>query len=43
MTSLANAPSVLTNVDLVVSEKTAIEDQSVERFTITAEVVEGKI
>ena len=42
MTNLANAPNLLTNVDLVVSEKTTIEDQSVERFTITAEVVEGK-
>jgi hypothetical protein len=29
-------------VDLVISEKTVIENQSVEKFTITAEVVTGK-
>jgi hypothetical protein len=27
---------------LVVSEKTAVEDVPVEKFTITAEIVEGK-
>jgi type IV pilus assembly protein PilN len=42
MTSLGNAANQLKNVDLVVSEKTTIEDQSLEKFTITAEVVEGK-
>ena len=42
MTNLSHAPNILKNVDLVVSEKTVIEDQSVERFTITAEIVEGK-
>ena len=42
MTNLGNAPNLLTNVDLVVSEKTTIEGQSAEKFTITAEIVEGK-
>jgi type IV pilus assembly protein PilN len=42
MTNLGNAPNLLTSVDLVVSEKITIEGQSAERFTITAEVVEGK-
>ncbi len=42
MTNLSHAPNLLKNVDLVVSEKTTIENQSVEKFTITAEVVEGK-
>jgi len=42
MTSLGKATTLLRNVDLVVSEKTTIEDQSVEKFTITAEIIEGK-
>jgi len=42
MTNLGKAPDLLKNVDLVVSEKTVIENQSVEKFTITAEVVTGK-
>jgi type IV pilus assembly protein PilN len=42
MTNLGNAAHLLRNVDLVVSEKTTIEDHSVEKFTITAEVVESK-
>jgi type IV pilus assembly protein PilN len=42
MTNLSHAPNLLKNVDLVVSEKTTIENQSVEKFTITAEIVEGK-
>jgi type IV pilus assembly protein PilN len=42
MTSLGKASNVLKSVDLVVSEKTTVENQSVEKFTITAEVVEGK-
>src|SRR5574337_660917 len=43
MTSLGKASALFKNVDLVVSEKTTIEGTAVERFTITAEVVEGKI
>ncbi|HSD51557.1 MAG TPA: PilN domain-containing protein [Candidatus Methylomirabilis sp.] len=43
MTNLGNASNLLTNVDLVISEKTTVEDVPVERFTITAEVKEGKI
>lgn len=43
MTNLGKASTLLTNVDLVISEKTTVEDVPVERFTITAEVTEGKI
>ncbi|MGE5850565.1 MAG: PilN domain-containing protein [Candidatus Methylomirabilota bacterium] len=43
MTNLGKASNLLTNVDLVISEKTMVEDVPVERFTITAEVTEGKI
>ncbi len=43
MTNLGKASNLLTNVDLVISEKTTVEDVPVERFTITAEVTEGKI
>jgi len=42
MTNLGAASNLLSSVDLVVSEKTTVENVSVERFTITAEVVEGK-
>ena len=42
MTNLGNATNLLKNVDLVVSEKTTVEQQSVEKFTITAEIVEEK-
>lgn len=42
MTSLSKDSGVLSNVDLVVSEKTTVADVPVERFTITAEVVERK-
>jgi Tfp pilus assembly protein PilN len=43
MTNLGKAGNLLANVDLVISEKTSIEDVPMERFTITAEVVEGKL
>lgn len=42
MTNLGKETNLLKNVDLVVSEKTTIEGQSVEKFTITAEIVERK-
>ncbi len=42
MTNLGNASKLLTNVDLVIAEKTKVEEVPVERFTITAEVIEGK-
>ena len=42
MTNLGKASNLLSSVDLVVSEKTAVENVPVERFTITADVVEGK-
>lgn len=42
MTNLGKASTLLSSVDLVVSEKTTVADVAVERFTITAEVVEGK-
>lgn len=42
LTNLGKASKLLANVDLVVSEKITIENQSLERFTITAEVVETK-
>jgi type IV pilus assembly protein PilN len=42
MTNLSRAPDLLKNVDLIVSEKTLIENQSVEKFTISAEIVAGK-
>ncbi len=43
MTNLSKASKLLTNVDLVISEKINVEDVPVERFTITAEVTEGKV
>ena len=43
MTNLGKAGNLLTNVDLVISEKTSIEDVPMERFTITADVIEGKL
>ena len=43
MTNLSNASSVLANVDLVESAKTAVEQVPVERFSITAEVKEPKV
>ncbi|HEX9899633.1 MAG TPA: PilN domain-containing protein [Candidatus Methylomirabilis sp.] len=43
MTNLSKAGKLLTNVDLVIAEKTTIEDVPMERFTITAEVIEGKL
>ena len=43
MINLGKASNLLTNVDLVISEKTTIEDVPMERFTITAEVNEGKL
>ncbi len=42
MTNLGKASNLLSSVDLVVSEKTTVGDVGVERFTITAELVEGK-
>lgn len=42
MTNLAKASDLLSNVDLVVSEKTQVERVPVEKFTITMEVKEGK-
>ena len=42
MTNLGKASKLLTNVDLVIAEKTTVEEVPVERFTITAEVIEGK-
>jgi type IV pilus assembly protein PilN len=42
MTNLGNAANLLKNVDLVIAEKTTIEDRPMEKFTITAEVVERK-
>jgi type IV pilus assembly protein PilN len=42
MTSLGRATDVLSSVDLVVSEKTTVEQAPVEKFTIVAEVKEGK-
>ena len=43
MTNLGKAGTFLANVDLVISEKTTIEDVPMERFTITAEVIEAKL
>ena len=42
LTNLGTMSKLFTNVDLVQSEKITIENQSVERFNITAEVVETK-
>jgi type IV pilus assembly protein PilN len=42
LTNLATGSKLLANVDLVQSEKITIENQSVERFSITADVVETK-
>jgi len=43
MTNLGKTGTRLSNVDLVISEKITIEDVPMERFTITAEVLEGKL
>jgi Tfp pilus assembly protein PilN len=43
MTNLSKASRLLSNVDLVISEKILVEEVPVERFTITAEVTEGRI
>lgn len=43
MTNLGKASKLMTNVDLVIAEKTTVEDVSMERFTITAEVIEAKL
>jgi type IV pilus assembly protein PilN len=42
MTNLGQAPALIGNVDLVVSEKTLIEQVPVEKFTVTMEVKDGK-
>ena len=42
MTNLGNATPLISNVDLVVSEKTVVEQVPVERFSITMEVKDSK-
>ncbi len=42
MTNLSREDTVLSNVDLVISEKTAVQQVPVERFSITMEVKEKK-
>ncbi len=42
MTNLGKASDLVSNVDLVISEKATIEEVAVERFIITMEVKEGK-
>jgi len=42
MTNLGNAAPLISNVDLVVSEKAIVEQVPVERFSITMEVKDGK-
>jgi type IV pilus assembly protein PilN len=42
MTNLGQASTLISSVDLVVSEKTLVEQVPVERFTITMEVKDGK-
>jgi type IV pilus assembly protein PilN len=42
MTNLGKASNLLSSVDLVIAEKTTVENVAVERFTITMDVVEGK-
>ncbi len=42
MTNLGKASDVISNVDLVVSEKTTVEQVPVERFTVTMDVKEKK-
>ncbi len=42
MTNLKGASDVISNVDLVVSEKAVVEQVPVERFSITMEVKDGK-
>jgi Tfp pilus assembly protein PilN len=42
MTNLGKAAPLISNVDLVVSEKAVVEQIPVERFSITMEVKEGK-
>jgi type IV pilus assembly protein PilN len=42
MTNLGQASPLISSVDLVVSEKTLVEQVPVERFTITMEIKDGK-
>jgi len=42
MTNLSSASGLISNVDLVVSEKATVEQVPVERFSITMEVKDGK-
>jgi type IV pilus assembly protein PilN len=42
MTNLGNAAPLISNVDLLVSEKVTVEQVPVERFNITMEVKDGK-
>ena len=42
MTNLGKAAPLISNVDLVVSEKTMVEQVPVERFSVTMEVKDGK-
>ena len=42
MTNLGSASSLISNVDLVVSEKATVEQVPVERFSITMEIKDGK-
>lgn len=42
MTNLGKAGPLISNVDLVVSEKTVVEQVPVERFSITMEIKDGK-
>lgn len=43
MTNLGNASPLISNVDLVVSEKAVIEQVPVERFSLTMEIKDGKV
>ncbi len=43
MTNLSNASSILSNVDLLESAKSTVEQIPVERFSITAEVKDTKV
>ena len=43
MTNLGKASNLISGVDLVISEKTAVEQVPMERFTISMEVKEGKL
>lgn len=42
MTNLGQASELISNVDLVVSQKTVVEQVPVERFTVTMDVKPGK-